>query len=227
MKSHLKRLVTPKSWTLLKKEEKFVVRPRPGAHPAKLSMPISLLLKTLGHASTTKEAKKILNTREVLVNGKRVKEHKFPVGFMDVITIKDTKDMLRIILDKKGRLKIIPTDEEESKLKLCRIKNKTVLKKGKIQLNLSDNRNILVEKDTFKAGDGVLITIPFQEIKKHFKLEKGAAVYLIGGKHSGMKGVIENIEGTKMIFTSARSKYESLKKYAFVIGKEKESIKLG
>jgi small subunit ribosomal protein S4e len=226
MKSHLKRLIIPKSWTLLKKENTFVVRPRPGAHPAKLSMPISLLLKNLGYASTTKEAKKILNTKEVLVDGRRVKEHKFPVGFMDIITIKDTNDAVRIILDTKGRLKMVPADKEEIKLKLSRIKGKKALQKGKVQLNLADNKNILVEKDTFKVGDTVLITVPFQEIKQHLKFEKGALIYLIGGKHTGQKGTVESIEGSKIIYTAARKKCESLKKYAFVIGKDKEVIKL-
>jgi len=226
MKSHLKRLIVPKSWKLLKKEEKFVVRPRPGAHPAKLSMPISLLLKNLGYASTTKEVKKILSTKEVLVDGKRVKEHKVPVGFMDIITIKDTNDFLRIVLDEKGRLKIIPAEKDEALLKLSRIKGKKVLSKGKMQLNLSDNKNILIDKGEYKVGDSVLITVPFQEIKQHLKLEKGALIYLVGGKHIGNKGTVDSIEGNKLIYTSARKKYESLKKYAFVIGKGKESIKL-
>ncbi len=226
MKSYLKRLVTPKSWTLLKKEEKFVVRPRPGAHPAKLSMPITLLLKNLGYAATTKEVKKILNTKEVLVDGRRVKENKFPVGFMDVITIKETDDSLRIVLDKKGRLKVIPADKDEVQLKLCRVKKKTALKKGRIQVNLSDNKNILTDKNDMKVGDTVLITVPFQEIKQHLPLEKGALIYLIGGKHIGQKGTVDSIEGNKLIYTAAKKKHESLKKYAFVIGKGKEAIKL-
>lgn len=227
MKSHLKRLVVPKSWKLLKKEEKFVVRPRPGAHPAKLSMPISLLLKNLGYASTTNEVKKILNTKEVLVDGKRVKEHKVPVGFMDIITIKDTKDVFRVVLDEKGRLKIVPADKDEALLKLSRIKGKKVLTKGNTQLNLADNRNILVGKGDHKVGDTVLITVPFQEIKQHLKLEKGALICLIGGKHIGNRGTVESIEGNKLVYTSGKKRYESLKKYAFVIGKGKESIKLG
>ena len=226
MKSHLKRLVTPKSWTLFKKEEKYVVRPRPGAHPAKLSMPITLLLKNLGYASTTKEVKKILNTKEVLVDGRRVKENKRPVGFMDIITIKETNDALRIVLDKKGRLKVIPADKDEAQLKLCRIKKKTALKKGKIQVNFADNNNILTDKKDMKVGDTVLITVPFQEIKQHLPLEKGAMICLIGGKHIGHKGTVDSIEGTKLIYTAANKKHESLKKYAFVIGKEKEAIKL-
>jgi len=226
MRSHLKRLVTPKSWKLLKKKNTFVVRPKPGAHPAKLSMPISLLLKNIGYAKTTKEAKKILNNKTVLVDGNRVKEHKFPVGLMDVITFKDTKESFRIVLDKKGKLKIIPVDEKEATLKISRIKGKKVLSKGRVQLNLADNKNILVDKDVYKVGDSVLITVPFQEIKQHFKLEKGAAVYLIGGKNKGSKGKIESIEGSKFIYTEGKTKHESLKKYAFVIGKDQEAIKL-
>jgi len=227
MKSHLKRLVTPKSWTLLKKKEKFVVRPRPGSHPAKDCMPITLLLKTLGYASTTSEVKKILNTKEVLVDGKRVKEHKFPVGLMDVLTIKDTNESFRVIFDKKGRLGVLPVEKDEQHLKLCRVKKKTALKKGKVQLNLSDNRNILTDKTSIKSGDSVLITVPFQEIKEHFPLEKGALIYLIGGRNIGHKGTVESIYGNKLVYTDAKKKHESLKIYAFVVGKNKEAIKLG
>ncbi|MBD3304684.1 30S ribosomal protein S4e [Candidatus Woesearchaeota archaeon] len=226
MKSHLKRLVTPKSWTLLKKQEKFVVRPRPGAHPAKISMPVALLLKTLGYASTTSEVKKILNTKEVLVDGRRIKEHKFPVGLMDVVAIKDTNDALRIVIDTKGRLKAVPVEKDEANLKLCRVKKKTAVNNGKIQLNLSDNRNILSDKTSIKAGDTVLITVPFQEIKEHFPLEKGAMIYLVGGKNMGHRGIVESIEGGKLIYTESKKTHESLKKYAFVVGKGKEAIKL-
>lgn len=227
MRSHIKRLVVPKSWTLLKKERKFVVRPRPGAHPAKLSMPISLLLKKKAYASTTSEVKKILNTKEILVDGRRVKEYKFPVGLMDVVTIKETGDILRIVLDEKGRLAMIATDKEDAGLKISKIKDKKVLKKGKMQLNLSDNRNILVEKGDYHVGDSLLITLPFQEIKQHFKLEPGALIYLIGGKHIGSKGIVESIDKDKLAYTYANKTCLSLKKYAFVIGKGKEAVKLG
>lgn len=227
MKSHIKRLVAPKSWILLRKEQKFVVRPRPGAHPVNLCTPIVLLLKKLGYASTTQEIKKILNTKELLVDGKRVKEYKFPVGFMDIITIKDTGDIFRVLLDGKGRLKAVPIDKEESALKICRIKKKTLLKGKKLQLNLSDNRNILVDNNEYTVGDSVLITVPFQEIKQRIPFEKGAAICLIGGKHSGHIGVVTDIEGNNFSYISANKNYKSLKKYAFVVGKGKELIKLG
>lgn len=226
MKSHLKRLITPKSWTLLKKQEKFVVRPRPGAHPVKVSMPINLLLKAAGYAATTSEVKKILNTKEVLVDGRRVKEHKFPVGLMDIITIKDTSNALRVVLDIKGRLKAVPVEKDEANLKLCRVKKKTMVKNGKIQLNLSDNRNILADRKDIKTGDTVLITVPFQEIKEHFPLEKGALICLIGGKNIGHRGVVESIDGRKLVYIEAKKKHESMKKYAFVVGKGKEAIKI-
>jgi small subunit ribosomal protein S4e len=226
-KGYLKRYVAPKSWTLLRKTETFVVRPNPGAHPLKLGMPIALLLRQLGYAKTAREIKKILNIKEILVDKRRVKEHKFPVGFMDVLSIPSTKENFRILLDAKGKLKLSPIkDESEAGLKLCRITGKRIIKKGKIQLNMSGNRNLLVEKNEYKPGDSIMIELPSQKIAQHIKLENGSMVLITGGTHIGSKGVIESVEGDKVIYLSDNEKRNTLKKYAFVIGKEKELINL-
>jgi small subunit ribosomal protein S4e len=191
-KGYLKRYVAPKSWTLLRKTETFVVRPNPGAHPMKFGMPIALLLRQLGYAKTAREIKKILNTKEVLVDGRRVKDHRFPVGFMDVLSIPITKENFRVILDYKGRLKLTPIkNDAEAGLRLCRINGKKVIRKGKIQLNLSGNRNLLVEKCEYKPGDSLLIEIPSQKIAQHIKLENGTLIFITGGVHISSKGVVD------------------------------------
>jgi small subunit ribosomal protein S4e len=224
-KAHIKRYVAPKTWTILRKKEKFVVRPNPGAHIIKQSIPITLLLKQLGYAKTTREVKKMLNTKEIFVDHKRVKDYKRPVGFMDVLSIKDTKEHFRILMDYKGRLTIMPIkDEKEASLKICRVNDKTVIQKGKIQLNLSGNRNLIIEKNDYKTGDSVLLEIPSQKITQHIKLEKGALICLTAGTHVGSKGVVDSIEQHKILFRVDGAKKETLKKYALVIGKGKEII---
>jgi len=49
---------------------------------------------------------------------------------------------------------------------------------------------------------------------------------LIGGTHIGENGIIKDIKGKKLVYKRNKEEFETLKKYAFVIGKEKPVIKL-
>ena len=89
-----------------------------------------------------------------------------------------------------------------------------------------DSRNILVDKDEYKVGDSVVITVDKQEIKSVIKLKKGACVVLLAGKHIGNIGIIEDITGHKVIININDKKIETLTKYAFAVGKGKAEIKL-
>src|SRR3989344_3166892 len=145
MSRHLKAYAVPKSWTLLKKVNKWTARPLPGAHSFELSMPVSLLLRQFGFAKTTREIKNIINGKKVFVDGKVVKDHHHPIGFMDVVHV-TPKTFVRGSLDQKGRLVFKDISQDESKKKVCKIVRKLSVAGGKIQLGLLDGRNILVEK---------------------------------------------------------------------------------
>ncbi len=227
MKQHIKRLNTPKTWNIKRKGICWITRPKPGAHPLKFGMSINSVLKEiLKLTKTTKESKRIINNKNILIDGKIIKEHRFLVGFMDVISLPSIKKYYRIIFDKKGRLSLIEIDEKESKMKICKILNKHTLK-GKIQINFTDSRNIIVDKNSYNTSDSLLITLPDQKIKDHIKFEKNSTIYLIGGKHIGIIGKVEEIKGNKFIFKTQKGEtYETLKKYAFVIGKDKPIMKL-
>jgi len=69
--------------------------------------------------------------------------------------------------------------------------------------------------------------VPEQKIKEHLKFEKGSFVYLSGGKHKGESGVIDEIKNSiiKLKPESGES-FETSKKFAFVIGREKPVISL-
>jgi len=226
-KQHLKRMFSPVSWGLKKKESVFVIRPYPGAHPLKLGMAITLILKKLDLAKTTREAKKILTQKEILVDGRRVKDTKFCIGFMDILSLKDIKEDFRILLDEKGRLVPIKISDKEKSQKLCKLIGKSKVKGGKIQLNFSDSRNLLVDKEDYKVGDSLLLEVPSQKILQHFPLAKNMTIYLVGGKHRGTVGIIEEIQNENIIIKDKQNnKIETSKQFAFVIGKEKEVISL-
>lgn len=226
MKKHLKRLAAPKSWPIERKKTKFITRPLPGAHAFKLATSLSIVLKDLlCIAKNNREVKYILNSKGVLVNGKRIKEPRFLVGLLDTLSIPETKENFRILLDKKGRLRLAKISEDEAKIKLSKIINKTVIHGGKIQLNLGDSRNVLVEKNDYKSNDVLVLNLPDQKISSALKFEKGASAYTTGGKHIAELAVIEEIKGDTVTLNSKGKKFEAIKEHCFVVGKEKPLIK--
>ena len=86
---------------------------------------------------------------------------------------------------------------------------------------------MLVKKKTeYKTGDTLLYDLKSKKISQHIKLEKGAQILLIGGKHVGKIGTLEEVQGRKIIFKVDKDQFETLRKYAFVIGKDKPEIKI-
>ncbi len=225
MSRHLKAYNAPKSWTLLRKVHKWVLKPHPGAHPLARALPIALLLKHLGCGQTSREIKKILNQKAVTIDGTVVKDIHRSTGFMDAITIKPATH-LRCSLDEKGRLKFIQVPTGEMSKKLCRIINKHTVRGGKIQLTLSDGRNILVDKNAYATGDSLLLEVPSQKILDHFPLAKGNMTFIIAGRHIGTIAPVEDIQGDRLWCGKDKEKIETLKQFAFIIGKDKPALKL-
>jgi len=226
VKLHLKRINAPRTWKIKRKGIKFIMRPDPGQHSLSESIPLGLVLRDmLGIVKTKKEARYLVKNNDVLVDGKKHDKLSFPVGLFDILSIKQTNDAYRLVLNKRGDLCCQKIDVKES-IKPCKIAGKTVIKKGKIQLNFVDGKNVLIEKDEYKTGDTLVVEVPDLKIKEHLKFEKGVYVFLTGGKHIGAHGVIEDIKEDKIIFKSKDESVETLKKYAYVIGKGKPSIKI-
>ena len=190
---HLKRYRIPRFWPLSKKEKKFVVTPMPGPHPKFKCMPLQIILRDVLHyAENSREARKILKSGKILVDKKTRKHAGFPVGLMDVVEIPDAKEYYRVSVNRSG-LFLEKISKKESEVKLCRIQGKKTLKNGVQQLNLHDGRNILVEKDTYKTGDSLLIRLPDQKILKHFPLKVSAQALIVAGRNKGVKGTVKKI----------------------------------
>lgn len=227
-KNHLKRLVSPKTWHIERKTTTFITRPNPGAHSLKFGISINTILKEmLKLTKTTKETRFILNSGEVLVDSKKIDDYRFIVGLMDTIAIQKAKKYFRVLLNEKGKLVLKDIDEKESSIKVCKILNKTILGKDKVQINFNDGRNLLLKKNDYKVGDSLMMGLPKQEVKEHLPLGKKATILLMGGKHMGCVGTIEDISKDSIIFKDKKGEsFETLKKFAFVIGKDKPAIKI-
>ncbi|MEM2130982.1 MAG: 30S ribosomal protein S4e [Candidatus Woesearchaeota archaeon] len=226
MKRHLKAITVPKTWQIKRKGQKFVVRPLPSKN-FKYSMPLALVFKNiLKYAKTNREIKTILMDKEILIDGKRKKELKDLLGFMDILTITITKENYRFLLNKYNKFVLIPVEDSEAKYKLVKIVGKKAQKKGKTQLNLFDSRNILTDKNDYKVGDSLKIELPSQKILDHYKLEEKAFVYVISGKHSGEYGLITKIKNNEFFIKTRDNEFIVDKDSIYVIGKEKSEIKL-
>jgi small subunit ribosomal protein S4e len=217
MKNHLKRIAAPRTWLIDRKSNTFIVRPKPGAHSLEMGMSLGYIMRdVLKLASAMSEVKKLLNNNEILVDGKRRKDHRMMVGLFDIIAIPNLKKYFKIELDLKGRLAVKEIKEDESKNKVCKIVGKRMLSKGKIQLNLHDGKNILGEK-AVKVGDSVELEIPSLKMGKVYGLKEGAEVFLTGGKHSGNQGKLEKIQENVATCEVGKGKIETSKNHLFVV----------
>lgn len=224
MKNHLKRIASPPTWALNRKRHVFIVKPNPGAHALRAGLSLGVLLRDLlGVASTLAEAKKILNLREILVDGIRRKDFRFVVGLFDVVTMKDTDRTYRMVLDQKGRIAVQQISGVERTLKPCKITGKIVLPKGKIQFNLHDGKNFIATKQA-KVGDTLMVSLPQLEIKEILPLKPGMTVFLTKGMHSGKVGVLKEIKGTEATYLLGQKEVGTTKSYLFVVGEKKPIV---
>ncbi len=232
-KNHLARLAAPKAWHVPKKGMQFLARPVPGPHSFNTSFTINYLLKELlAYAKTRKEIRKILYESQILIDGVVRKEHKFPLGFMDVVQIPSLGESYRVVLTDHGHFTLISLPKNEVSLKLLKVVKKTVLPGKKLQVTFHDGKNLLVDAFDFATGDSVLFDLEKKRIVKVLPLEKGCLVYLLAGSHVGklakIKDVIssQDLQQPKVVVDINGTEYITLKKYALVVGKNTPEILL-
>ncbi len=223
VEKHISRLNSPKRWNIKKKGMKWVTRPMPGAYPISEGISLNVAVRDLiGYAKTAKEVRKLLDKGHILVNQKEIKEPKHIIGLMDVVSFPKIKENFRVFSDKKGKIILNKIDSKAAKIKICSIKSKTAIKKGKVQLNLNDGRNIIAEKKDYNTKDSVVVEFPSNKIKEHLKFEKGALIYLTAGNHVGELGTIDSVKGKNLIYKYGKELHETDIDYALVVNKEIE-----
>ena len=230
---HMSRLAAPKTWPIKRKGAKWITAPTPGAHTRELSMPLAVCLRELIQiAETTKDIKKLLNAKEIIVNGRTIKDVKCQVGLFDVISIPKIGKNYRLVMNLIGKLNFIEISNEEAKFIIAKVISKTTLKKAKSQLNLSNGWNIL-SNEKYGVGDVLFVDVKTRKPIKHFAFANGKLAYIVGGKHPG---VFAKIKETKEIGELKKRKIAVMKNEGetwetdanqlFVIGDKEAEIKL-
>jgi small subunit ribosomal protein S4e len=234
MSDHLKRLNAPDSWHIAKKTTKFITKTAPGPHNAN-AMPIAVWLRDhMGLARNLKEVKQILHQNDVIINGRPCRDAKMGIGIFDIISLPKINKFYRILRDKNGRHVSIEIDSEAAKTRLCKVKNKTVVAGGKVQLNMRDGANLLAD-NTFKSGDSIVLSLESEtrfKIVDHFPFAVGNMAMVIGGRHSGkvarivdiikMPGSVPN----KIILEdeSTKTRFDTISPYIYMVGKQTPAI---
>jgi len=232
MSKHLKRIAAPRVVQLHRKERKWTIKPSPGPHPLQQSIALGLIVRDyLTLCDGYREGKHVISNGDILVDGSKRTNHKYPCGLMDVISIPKLKKEYRIVFNQKGKLTVIPISNTDAQWKLRRIENKTHVKGNKIQLNFHDGTNILVKKDEYNTGDVLQISFKDNKINDVFKYEKGTVSLVIGGSHIGEMANIQEIDVVasskpNVVKMKGSTEFFTLTHYIFPIGKTKPVIAL-
>jgi small subunit ribosomal protein S4e len=238
---HLKRKPAPIFWPIHRKENRWIVKPRAGPHKSTESIPLLVVLRDmLSIGKTRREVDFLLSRGNVMVDGVIRKDDDFPAGLMDIVEIPSLNKVYRILPIRGKGLRLHQVPNEERQFKLCKVMGKTTVKKGNVQLNLSDGRNILIKvadpkrpsEDIYKTSDLIRLSIPNAEILDHIPFEQGVLAIIDSGENVGQWGEVtkiteSNIYGsTVTIRNSENQEVETVADYVFPIGKGEAWISL-
>ena len=204
--AYLKRQKIGKFWPIPRKGTKYLARSTHNQHE---SIPLVVVMRDiLKIVGSKKELKKLLNEKQVLINHKEIREPNYPVNLFDVINF--AKKNFKASLSENKKMKFEEISDKEAETKVYKILNKKILRKGKIQLNLMQGKNITTDEKA-KTGDSVVINLKDDKIVKILSMEKGKTGFALKGKHMGSVGEIIDImeRGGKSI-AKIKSKDENI-----------------
>lgn len=237
MSDHLKRLNAPDSWHITKKTNKFITKTSAGPHNAN-ALPVAVWLRDrMGFAQNMKEVKQILSQGDLIINGRPCRDPKMGIGIFDVIALPKIKKYYRIQRDEHGRHASVDISADDAKIRLSKVRNKTIISGGQVQLNLRFGANVIAD-NTYKPEDTVVLSLEPEsrfKIIDHFPFAQGNVAMVIGGRHSGkVAKIIEIIKTTGSVPNrvilediETKSQFDTITPYIYMIGREKPAITHG
>ena len=190
---HLKRSKAPTTWPIPRKGTKYFVTPR---HNKKNAVPLLVMLRRYaGLVRTRREAKIALINKEILINGKAVREEKYPLCLFDILEFKSGGKTYKVTISKTNKFELEQIPDSEKNKKISKVLGRKKLKKG-MQINLDDGRNILGD-DKVKSGDSVILNLSNGKIEKVLELREKAKIFIKSGKHAGESGEIKKLDEDK------------------------------
>ncbi|MEM0441493.1 MAG: S4 domain-containing protein [Candidatus Caldarchaeum sp.] len=196
--THLKSLAAPKHFP--KKDTVFTVSPRPGPHPKKRSIPLLIAVRhLLSYAENAKTARKLIRSGKFFVDGKPVRDPRYPLGLMDVLSIPTTGEHYRILIRPGKGLFLFKIAEPEANFKVCQVLRKNHVRGGGLMIGLHDGRTILFRAEELERGralkilDSVKIGLPDQDLLETVSLNTDVQAYVHSGARAGLYGKVAKI----------------------------------
>lgn len=194
MSGRIKRMAAPNRWPIKRKVDYWAAKPSAGAHKTDFSIPlIAVVRDMLSLVRSAKEGRMLISGGNFYVDGRVRRDPNYPVGLMDVVTVKGEEGGYRMLINRRNKLHLVPVDKEEVSWKLCRVQGRHTLKGGKKQISLHDGRNLLADVDAV-TGDVFKVDLPSQKIVEVFKLVPGSKALITGGTHVGELATIKRFE---------------------------------
>lgn len=191
---YLKRQEVPKNWPITRKGAKYVARP---SFDFQNGIPLLILLRDfLKIVNTRSEAKKAINSKNIILNGKNAKNEKESVRIFDIIGLVPSKRYYQLSLTNNGKFTLNDVKDEQTKTKICKVIGKKTINGKKTQLNLMDGRNIISDIKC-NTQDSVIISLEDGKINKCLSLKEKGKILVFAGKHSGKQGIINKIDMDK------------------------------
>jgi len=230
MTFRLKRRAAPRSWTVPRKGTKWIKRPGPGPHAQDQSIPLLLVLRDLRQVvESAREARILLRTGVVQIDGKVAKDLDRGVGLMDTVSLAAPLNAhYRVVKNRRGKLVLIAIPAAEATVKLGRVRYKHAVRKGRIEVTLHDGRNLLVAPSSaYKVGDSLKLELPSQKVVEHLPLAVGALAYVAGGSHVGELARVERVEvrnSSQPNLVHFKEGFATVKEYVFVVGQNAPEV---
>lgn len=189
---HLKRLASSMYPRVSRKTAKYLAKPSPGRHNLERSVALYVILRDkFGFAANANEARKSIKGGNVQINGRAVKDDKYPVGFGDVITLVQSKEVYSVTIGRYGDIKLDRIEGKEQHARTLKVIGKYLSRGSKIMLRLYDGSATPGAKEV-KVNDSVVMSSG--KIKSVLKFEPGAKCLVVKGAHASETGVIKEIK---------------------------------
>lgn len=191
--TRLKRQMAPSFWKIERKQSRFVLKVHPGPHSKSTAYPLGVVLRDiLKVCRTMREAKKIITTKKIKVDGRVCTDINYGIGLMDVLEFVPTGEAYRFVAKDSDILTPIGISSEEKTSKIVKIKNKVIIKGGSLQYGFHDGKTIKAGQK-MNVGDSCIISLPELKILSHIKFEKGCSALVTNGENAGVIGQVESI----------------------------------
>ncbi len=195
------------------------------------SLPLMLILRNrLKYALNGRETELIVKQRFVKVDGQVRTDRRFPAGFMDVVTIEETGDRLRVLYDTKGRFVLNKITQKEADFKLCRVVQKGRLDHGVTFIRTHDGRHLRYVDPLVDVHDTVKVDLTTGKIASFAKLAVGNLAMVTAGNSKGRVGQIVKREPHQGSFEiihikdTAGNTFTTRLSNVFVIGEGSSSL---